>query len=502
MGRDFSLLYGLNTLGAVVGCSAAGFVLIGFLGMRATTWIAVFINLLVGVLAILLGAKEKLDPSAEPLPAASQESTAAAGSPAPSWFVRLLLVLFFFAGLTALAYQVLWTRVLTFLTGGTSYAFTSMLAMYLSGLAIGSVLIAPGLDRSKNALKLFCALELMIGLGVLLTVAFSPMYLSALGNLLLVDGVDRFSGLAAFVILQVGVSAFFVFPVTLLMGMAFPVMTKLCAQTVRKSGEGVGTTYFADTVGCIVGSLAAGFILIPRLGTLHSLELMVLFNMLIAAAAFGVSESGAACLRFSFVRFAGMAVLLVIACLGSGMAIPADVFSAVFTAPGSKLVYLNEDIGGTVTIEDYGTHRTLSINGINVAGTDLKFMTTQKLQAHLAMLLHPNPQSVLQIGFGSGGTAWSISRHPVAKIDCVEITAAVLKANDLFRESNHGVLADKRVKVIVDDARSYLQRRGPDYDVILSDSVHPRRVGNGGLYSSDYFRLCRNRLKPGGIFSA
>jgi spermidine synthase len=155
-----------------------------------------------------------------------------------------------------------------------------------------------------------------------------------------------------------------------------------------------------------------------------------------------------------------------------------------------------------VTIEDYGDHRTISINGVNVAGTDLKFQTTQKLQAHLALLIHPQPDKVLQIGFGSGGTAWAITRHPVKQIDCVEITAAVIKANDQFPESNHGVLRDKRVHVRIDDARSYLVKTDQTYDVILSDSIHPRLAGNGGLYCVDYFRLCREHLNAGGIFSA
>jgi len=145
---------------------------------------------------------------------------------------------------------------------------------------------------------------------------------------------------------------------------------------------------------------------------------------------------------------------------------------------------------------------TISINGVNVAGTDLKFQTTQKLQAHLALLIHPKPEKVLQIGFGSGGTAWAISRHPVKQIDCVEITAAVIKANDQFPDSNHGVLRDPRVRVRIDDARSYLVKTDQSYDAILSDSIHPRLAGNGGLYCVDYFRLCRKHLNPNGIFSA
>ncbi|MBN1268909.1 MAG: fused MFS/spermidine synthase [Kiritimatiellae bacterium] len=496
LGSNLSLLYGLNTLGAVAGCASAGFVLIGKFGLRATTAVAVIMNVAVGLAALLL-ARQAAPEEREPAPAAEE-----AVEPCPPWLPRLLLVLFALSGFTALAYEVLWMRVLVFLTGGTTYAFTAMLTTYLCGLAIGSTIIARVAGLSRRLLGIFGLLEFLIGLGVLATLILCPVILSALGGLLFREEGLNVSRFAAFATSQAVLSFAFIFPFTLLFGMAFPIVGRLYTRSLRAVGRGVGTVYFADTLGAIAGSLAAGFILIPRLGTLRSLEGIALVNIVVGALALSPSGETKPTDRFIPRRFIVLLALGIAAWLGCWRSIPKDTFAQVFTMPGSRLLYVSEDIGGTVTLEDYGTHRTLSINGINVAGTDLKFLTTQKLQAHLGLLLHPHPRKVLQIGFGSGGTAWTITRHPVEQIDCVEIAPAIIRARHLLREVNHGVLeADDRVRVFIDDARSYLLKCGK-YDAILSDSIHPRREGNGSLYSTDYFELCREKLNPDGIFSA
>ena len=391
---------------------------------------------------------------------------------------------------------------LTFLTGTTTYAFTIMLTTYLCGLAFGGSVTAWFVDRSKRLVEVLGVLQVLIGLSVLATLGATPVVLKVLNNFLFQGGALRFGDFISFIVLQAVVSLIFIFPGAVLMGMTFPVAAKIYAASRGRTGSGVGVSYFADTIGAIGGSLAAGFFLIPRLGTLHSLIVVALVNLLIGVVAYSCRGRTGPEIRFSVRWFALLGVTVAAVGLAARGGIPASTFSGIFVPPDARLTYINEDIGGTVTIEDYGDHRTISINGVNVAGTDLKFETTQKLQAHLALLLHPRPEKVLQIGFGSGGTAYAITRHPVKQIDCVEITAAIIKARDEFKENNHGVLNDPRVRVYIDDARSYLVKSEEKYDAILSDSIHPRLAGNGGLYCTDYFRLCRERLNPDGIFSA
>ncbi len=131
----------------------------------------------------------------------------------------------------------------------------------------------------------------------------------------------------------------------------------------------------------------------------------------------------------------------------------------------------------------------ISINGVNVAGTNPVLRATQKLQAHLPVCLHPSPRSVLQIGFGSGGTCYSVSLHPeVESIEVVELNPDVLKvASEWFSDVNHGVLDDPRVRVRIVDAKSHVAVTDQTYDLILSDSTHPRFRGNAALYARDYF---------------
>jgi len=495
LGRNLGLLYGLNTWGAVLGCAAAGFVLIAAVGVRATTWVAVALTFLVGVAALVLSNTSTATPSTSSTPSEQPDLKTY-----PAWCTRLLLVLLGVAGLTGMAYEVLWTRVLTFLTGTTTYAFTIMLTTYLCGLAFGGLATAWFTVRGNRLLEVLAVLQTLLGLSVLATLAFTPFILKSLNDFIFHGNAMRYSDFTSFMVLEAGVSMIFVFPGAVLMGMTFPVAAKIYAAARGHTGSGVGVSYFADTFGAIGGSLAAGFYLIPRFGTLHSLMMLALVNMAIGVVAY-CCRRGAE-VTFSVARLGLLGAALAAVGFSVRGGIPPDTFSGIFIPSNARLTYFDEDIGGTVTIEDYGDHRTISINGVNVAGTDLKFQTTQKLQAHLALLIHPHPEKVLQIGFGSGGTAWAITRHPVKQIDCVEITGAVIQANDQFPESNHGVLRDPRVHVRIDDARSYLVKTDQTYDAILSDSIHPRLAGNGGLYCVDYFRLCRAHLNPGGIFSA
>ena len=171
-----------------------------------------------------------------------------------------------------------------------------------------------------------------------------------------------------------------------------------------------------------------------------------------------------------------------------------------------SLLAVEEDVYATVTVEEHheprGKWRQLSLNGTNVAGTSCELFSIQKLQGHLPLLLHKDPKRVLHIGFGSGGTAWAVSRYPVESITIAEISKSVIqKASEYFLEINHGVLRDHRVQIVFTDGRNHVLAAEEKYDVILSDSVHPRFSGNGSLYTYEYYQLLKERLNPDGIIS-
>ncbi len=198
---------------------------------------------------------------------------------------------------------------------------------------------------------------------------------------------------------------------------------------------------------------------------------------------------------------AGWAMLIATACALNHWLPLAEVYAR--QEPG-KLLALIEGSGAAITVHQRKPDdRVISINGVNVAGTNPILRATQKLQAHLPVCLHPSPRAVLQIGFGSGGTCYSVSLHPeVESIEVVELNPDVLKvAAAWFGDINHGVLDDPRVRARIVDAKSHVAVTSRMYDLILSDSTHPRFRGNAALYTRDYFANCARRLRPGGLLS-
>ena len=301
-----------------------------------------------------------------------------------------------------------------------------------------------------------------------------------------------------YILFKVLIAFLIMFIPTLLMGIAFPLTLRLYTETYREMARRIGVVYAINSIGAIVGAFIAGFVLIPLVGLRSALIMMAGLSVLTGAALF-VYRSGRASLRGTIWAAGSIAVFVAAAAF-----LPTESYKRVYqkSQKDFELVYWKEDPTATVTAHKRGEHVIININGLNVAGTSFNFLTTQKIQAHLALLLHPNPQRVMQIGFGSGGTCYSVSLHEsVNTIDCVELCQGVIDAASHFLPSNHGVLKNPKVKLTIEDARNYILATSNRYDIILSDSIHPTYAGNGTLYSQDYFKLCREKLNPGGYVS-
>jgi spermidine synthase len=208
---------------------------------------------------------------------------------------------------------------------------------------------------------------------------------------------------------------------------------------------------------------------------------------------------------------AGLALAAPVAFAGLAFALPQDrviLAAGIFgkDEPGD-LVHFHEDASAAVAIRrmtaSTGSYLSLELNGVNVAGTSPDLYAVQKMQGHLPLLLGKSRDArVVHIGFGSGGTAHAVSRHPVSEIRIVELSPAVLAASSRhFGDINHGVLRDPRVRVEINDGRNFLLASPEVFDAVLSDSIHPRYAGNGSLYSEEYFRLVADRLTPDGVVS-
>lgn len=270
-GKNFSLLYGLNTIGAVVGVLLCGFVTIGLFGEWISIFIGVALNLGVAVVALQLSAKLREGEADAVVTAAPEVEEAAATtiSPYGDGIRRLVLVAFALSGFTALAYEIIWTRQLIIFLRTSIYAFSGMLAVFLTGIALGSLVMNKAVDRLKSPLLVFGGLELLVG------------FLS-LFNLYLFSPLDSNVARAVFGLSAAGWATLsIVLPLTLVFGMIFPTAAVCYAKSANKAGSAVGGLYSANTVGSILGALFAGFLLVPSLGSTNTVLVLAVINGLL-----------------------------------------------------------------------------------------------------------------------------------------------------------------------------------------------------------------------------
>jgi len=509
VGKGVGLLYAFNTLGAVIGVLGAGFVLLPTLGLSKTVLLAATLNGAVGLLAIWLGRNKTI-----PVEVSSEGANASAPSKRLQPQRRILLTTFALSGFAAMIYEVVWTRILTLILGSTLYSFATMLATFLLGLAIGSFLFSFFLKRFSRPLLLLALVQ-----GGIALFAFGGEFLFPLLPLLFFKLLEIFHSEGGIL----SASKFFIVAAvmlipTILMGGVFPLVIHLLtgggatsSETKRKNvpeidtglGSVVGRAYAINTIGTIIGSFFIGFILLPSLGIQKSLHIAILINAVLSLLLWmQIREIGEARLWAA----GGVGAFLVIVSFSTPAWNPLQMSSELFGKLSTlDLLFYKEGISSTVTVVQHPTlakhpHLTLAIDGKPNASTtgDMK---TQLLVGHLPMLLAPEAKEVISIGHGSGITTGAIATHPLTKLVTLEIEPAVVEASRFFDPFSGNVLDDSRVQMVVDDARNYLILTKDRFDVIVSEPSHPWRSGSSKLFTEEFFRLGRSRLRPGGIFT-
>ncbi|MEE2712640.1 MAG: fused MFS/spermidine synthase [Planctomycetota bacterium] len=496
-GATIGSLYAVNTVGAVAGCLVTGFFLIEWLGLSATLMLAAFINLAVGVLALTKGRGD--------VPVVVEEEEVGdagdSGAPVSPTQMRLALIVFAISGFAALSLEVLWTRSLMFWVHIDTWAFTAMLSAFLTGIALGSFVMARLLSRVRRPLLALGLLEALIGVSAAATV---PLLGALSGAFEAGTDTDTFgTGLTSHIMQKLGQCFFVMLAPTVLMGAAFPLVSHIYVQAHRKVGEGTGTLYALNTVGAIVGSLAAGFILIPVVGIQQSI--------LLVAAVYGVLGvvvlwHATSTRRRPFA--AGVSLLVPVTCVLC--AVMWDAPDLVTRGPWAaredigefEIRYYNEGPDATLAVVEKQANavRLLTINGVTTAIDNYMDMQVHRMLSHLPLLIHEDPKTVLVVGFGMGSTAWGCLQHPVDRVDVVELLRAEKKAAPFFEHVNHGVIDQPRLNFIVADGRNYILASRKKYDVISFNAIHPRFSSN--LYTKDFYELCSQRLNPGGIVCA
>jgi spermidine synthase len=467
-------LYAANTLGAVAGVVLAGFFALPSLGERGTLAGFATLGLLVAGVAWFV----------EPhVPATKAVVTPAVRAGGRVWLCYPALF-----GFVALACELVWTRVLLLHLGSRVYAFALILAVYLMGIAIGAAFARAAAARPRSALA-----ACQVSLGVLL--ALQVPLLTRLGDVL---GWIAFHGrLRSFAELQFGLAlavATVILPPTLAFGASFPLAVAVYRSPAPEASR-AGVVAAANTVGAIAGTIVGPLLLVPLVGS-QSLILGLGAVSALAGCALAPSRR---------LRAAGLAIAVGVV-VEAGLAPRGAMLRGAAAVADGVVEELRESASATVVVrrltDARGDWRSLELNGVNVAGTSPELWAIQRLQGHLPLLLHDRPENVLHIGFGSGGTAWAVAQHRVARIVVAEISPDVLAvSNKVFGDINHGVLRDPRVHVVLNDGRNVLLATREKFDVILSDSIHPVYAGNSTLYTREYFQLCRQHLRPGGVIS-
>ena len=503
LGRMISALYAANTFGAVAGVAFAGYVLLPALGNRATTTVAAIANVVVGVMAIAYGRGRPTQSSG----ARQALEARAASSSAPTITAWLTVAALGVSGAVSMIYEVAWTRALTLVIGSSTFAFSAMLVAFLAGIAGGSALYSWLWGSRASSPAVFAALQAGIGI-------------SSLGILLIFDRIPslflftlRWSDSPTFVqVAQLAVSASCLLLPTLLIGATFPCAAAVAARNILRVGEEVGHVYAVNTLGAIAGTVLTGFLLIPTIGIHNSVKLAIAFNLLLGAVLFTAPPRRSVAWPWGTLAATLIAVAVFFVppwdqrVMSSGTAVYGkrylqdigDGSLSDVLRKGGEVLFYRDGISGTVSVLRLGRNVFLRVNGKTDASTT-NDMPTQLMLGHLPLLVHPDPRGVLVIGLGSGVTAGAVARHPIERLDVVEIEPAVVEATRFFSGEHGDVLKDSRVRTIIADGRNYLLTTSTRYDVIISEPSNPWIGGLASLFSVEFFRLARQHLEPDGI---
>lgn len=480
-------LYGSNTAGAVFGCLLAGFYLLRVHDMTFATFVAAAINVAVGLVSLAIARKTTYEFAADAPQAATAQGR--------YWPVYIAIGL---SGATALGAEVIWTRVLGLLLGATVYTFSIILAVFLFGLGIGSA-VGSMLARSERPRTVFGICVLLQAGGIFWTafmlsesIPFWPI-----NPLLSTSPWQTFQ-------VDLARTLWAMIPPTLLWGASFPLALAAAASKGEDSARLVGGIYAANTGGAILGALSFSLFLVPWIGTQGSER-----TLIAVAALGGLLVLGPVAAKARTVVGAGAlaASLLLTGWAASHVAGVPDTLVAygrrmMNSINRSKILYTGEGMNASIAISqwDDGAYQ-FHVSGKVEASTEPYDMRLQRMLGHLPGVIHPNPKSVLIVGFGAGVTSGSFVVYPgVERIVICEMEPLIPPtATKYFGRQNYNVMNDPRVQIVYDDARHFILTTREKFDIITSDPIHPWVKGSATLYSKEYFELVKQHLKPGGV---
>jgi spermidine synthase len=478
-GSSVSLLYAVNTAGAMIGTLVTGFVLIPAIGIQRAFLIAAALNVIVGGVSLLMNKRFAAssenhtvsDPSPEP----------GARSPSKPSVEGGLWIVVAVSGFASLGLEILWFRLMLQFVIATTEAFTAMLATVLAGIAIGGFLASLLLRRARASLAHWLTL---VQAGTGLAAVGSMSFL-----LWTIAHGWKTTGLWQAVILAI-------FPSALLMGVGFPLALGMATYDQAASGAAigrrVGLMYALNVAGAIAGSLVAGFILLPWIGAMRALIAMA--ALYVASAALFAWQTHN--------RRSWIAVALVLAAFIPISARMPDPFKVAIDRRYGDLLrefWRDEGAQTAVSVRASRLQHVLYLDGLHQANDQPAMVLLHRAIGHLPMVLHGSPREVLVVGMGGGATPGAVSQYPGARVQVVELSDSVRRAAPLFAHVNYDLLNRPNVAIRIDDGRNFLALTGRRFDVITADIIQPGHAGAGHVYSREYFALVRRALTDRGL---
>ena len=470
--NSVGMLYGVNTLGAAVGCAAAGLFLLPTFGLRLTVQLGAALNILcgiaVGLLPITKNQLPQLDRDLERSTSQSKtvkERFTAAQIP--------IAILFFSVGFVVLGSEVLWTRYLRLLTRQNNvYTYTLTLTVVLVGIVLGSFLASRLFDRSTSRARYFGLFQILTGLSVLTVMTLPHTFWAGIRN-------------------ELGMYFLLLLPPAILSGASFPLAVRMVVEDASRASIGTGRMAAINTLGGILGSLLIGFVGLPIFGIKFSLLFITGVSLLTGFAAwFWIDKTFSPLFRGGAV--AGALLIWICIPFASRTQIPAD-----FLADGRQLVAFREGFDGDLAVIRRGEEWIELEIDRWWQGSNLK--NQQVVGAHIPMLLHPDPKSVLVVGAGTGQTPSRFLMYDINHLDCVDIEPTLFEfIRDHFDSK---WMTDERVKLISEDGLNYLNHSDVMYDVIAIEVGQIFRPGIAFFYTADFYHHSRQRLRPGGLLT-
>jgi spermidine synthase len=494
VGGDVGRLYAADTLGAALACALTGIFLLRTLGVYATSWSAVGLNLLAAVLVLGFGSSQEkaqpADQSVAPTQTSQNPKLVLEGSKIQN--STYLLWAYALSGFVALGYEIVWARVLAIFTLNAVFSFSIMLATFLTGLTVGGWIGAWWVRNRRVTVADFAYIQSAIGVA-----AFGTLFVFArLPALTLEDAFGAYS-LTNVIYFEFLLGFLTLLLPTILIGLLFPVAISLYTQEqAERAATQVGLLSAYNTAGGVAGALLTGFGLIPLLGLQNSGALLALTNLSLGAYLLW-SKPTTQPKQNPLFNFAGVGVGLLLLAL-----LPAGYYLGFRSEPTEQMVFYEEGVETTVAVFEVPEHnfKISFVNGRIEVPTDEVSMLAFRLLGHLPAILRPNAERALMLSFGNGVATGSLASHGIPHIDAVDLSAEQFAAAELYWIENYNVLRNPRLQIHVEDGRNFLLQTPLTYDIITTDATHPVNSSSWALFTQEFYQSVRARLSEDGVF--